>query len=112
MKTEAWQSIITSVGLASSSFINSKSESLKQDSQLTQSGFKCLKHIISNNMQELGQENIIQVFGCIEQFALQTIDNINLNLISIGMFMNVADYVAKLTKGLDNRDSNLSLRKK
>lgn len=28
------------------------------------------------------------------------------------MFMNVADYVAKLTKGLDNRDSNLSMRKK
>ena len=47
-------------------------------------------------------------------YAQANTDNVNSNLIAIGMFMNVADYTAKLTKELnekhDVRRSDISLR--
>jgi hypothetical protein len=81
-----------------------------------QNGFKCLKIIINNYIQELGQENFIEMFNCIQMYAQSNTDNINSNLIAIGMFMNVADYVANLTKQLNpeaekQRNSDISVRK-
>lgn len=55
------------------------------------------------------------VFNCIENFATSENENINSNLTAIAMFMNVADYTAKLTReankileGENNRVSDIS----
>ena len=80
------------------------SQSAKQASEMNQlvvsNGFKCLKLIINNYIQQLGQENFVSIFNCIQRFAQSDNENINSNLTAIGMFMNVADYTAKLTKEL------------
>ena len=55
----------------------------------------------------------MSIFDCIKKYALSDTENINSNLTAIGMFMNVADYTAKLTKerAADLRSSDISVRK-
>jgi DNA topoisomerase VI subunit B len=46
-------------------------------------------------------------------YALNDSENVNSNLIAIGMYMNVADYTAKLTKEQEeSRKSDNSVRRK
>ena len=73
-------------------------EAQKLEQQVVQHGFKCLKLIINNYIYLLGQENFISIFKCIQIFAQQDNENINSSLIAVGMFMNVADYNAKVTR--------------
>lgn len=81
---------------------------------MIQGSFKCLKLIISNYVSQFGQDNFVAVFNCIEVFATSENENINANLTAIAMFMNVADYTAKLTREAnkilegENRLSDLS----
>ena len=46
----------------------------------------------------MGQQNFIGILNCIKRYAEQENENINSNLTAIGMFMNVADYTAKISK--------------
>lgn len=71
---------------------------MKLEQTIVSNGFKCLKLIISNYIQELGQQNFIGILNCIKRYAEQENENINSNLTAIGMFMNVADYTAKTSK--------------
>lgn len=120
MKIDGWRIIILNIGNASESgttavyvedsddgFGNTNmkvsqptqsAEVQKLEQQVVQYGFKCLKLIINNYIQLLGQENFVSIFECIQIFAQQDNENINSNLIAVGMFMNVADYNAKLIR--------------
>ena len=105
MKTEGWTLIIDNLGKASEiSLLSSMNNSIqspeinKLEQTIVSNGFKCLKLIISNYIQELGQQNFIGILDCIRRYAEQENENINSNLTAIGMFMNVADYTAKISK--------------
>ena len=74
-----------------------------------QNGFKCLKLIINNYIWSLGQENFVQIFNCIQRYAQNDNETINANLTAIGMFMNVADFIAKFSK--EERKSDVSMRR-
>lgn len=112
MKSDAWQIIIDIVKHASgiSHASQLSAEQTKMEQQVNQNGFKCLKLIINNHLQELGQENIISIFDCIQAFAQADTDNINSNLIAIGMFMNVADMISKRINADSNRESIENLK--
>ena len=58
-------------------------------------GFRCLKLVVSNFINRLSQSNFVTVLNAIHMYASNSGSNINNNLIAIGMFQNVADYVAK-----------------
>jgi len=47
----------------------SSAEAHKLEQQVVQHGFKCLKLIINNYIQLLGQENFVSIFKCIQIFA-------------------------------------------
>ena len=99
IKNDGWSVIIINVGKASEiGDYTIPSSSKNDEQQILQNGFKCLKLIISNYIQQLGQENFVNIFNCIQRFAQSDNENINSNLTAIAMFMNVADYTAKLTK--------------
>lgn len=85
-------------------------EAQKLEQQVVQHGFKCLKLIINNYIQLLGQANFVSIFKCIQIFAQQDNENINSNLIAVGMFMNVADYNAKLIRNSQRRSFAGSVR--
>lgn len=104
MNTNAFQLIIINIAIASESMLFKKSlnqkavETLKLESMLVQNGFKCLKLIINNYMQQLGQSNYSSLFDCIQIYSQAKTENINSNLTAIGMFMSIADYLAKISR--------------
>lgn len=110
IKSQGWELILTNVGQASETTFQKVDEF---SSQAFQNGFKCLKLIILNYIQNLGQQNFVSIFNCIQLFAQADTENINQNLTAIGLFMNVADYTAKLTQELqsENRTSDISVTK-
>jgi hypothetical protein len=69
MKSEGWDVVIANVGHASENVLlkgqMKNSESKQHDQQVLQNGFKCLKLIINNYIQQLGQQNFLSVFDCI-----------------------------------------------
>jgi hypothetical protein len=123
IRNDGWRVIIINVGKASEigeqqSFIMGATESKQQvsgassdlvryEQLVLQNGFKCLKLIISNYIQSLGQDNFVSIFTCIQRFAQSDNENINSNLTAIAMFMNVADYTAKLTRELNEKKVNV-----
>lgn len=65
---------------------------------MTSCGFKCLKLIVSNYITKLSLANFRTVLNAIHLYANNKGENINNNLIAIGMFQNVADYIARQIK--------------
>jgi hypothetical protein len=58
--------------------------------------------VVSNYIDRLSQQNFVTVLNAIHMYASNTGNNINNNLIAIGMFQNVADYTAKQIKSQDD----------
>ena len=62
---------------------------------------------MSNYIDRLSQQNFVTVLNAIHMYASNTGNNINNNLIAIGMFQNVADYTAKQIKSQEDLSQHL-----
>ena len=56
-----------------------------ENEEILSTGFKCLQLIVSNYIDKLSQENFITILHGIHKYAANDGDNINNNLISVGM---------------------------
>jgi len=85
IKNDGWKVLIFAV---------TKTAEIEND-QIIAHGFKCLKLIVSTYIEKLSQENFIVIINAIQKYASYSGDNINNSLTAVGMFWNIADYVAK-----------------
>jgi hypothetical protein len=70
-----------------------------------QNGLKCLKFILNNYIDNIGHENLISILNCVKDYVQSpNSENINSNLSAIGMFMNFADYIARVSKSEENME--------
>lgn len=76
MKNDGWRIIILTI---------SKSSEYTENEEILSTGFKCLQLIVSNYIDKLSQENFITILHAIHKYASNDGDNINNNLISVGM---------------------------
>lgn len=62
--------------------------------QIVGTGFRSLKLIVSNYINRLSQQNFETLLKAIYLYASHDGENINNNLTAIGMFQNIADFIA------------------
>lgn len=54
--------------------------------QILSTGFKCLRLIVNHYIDKLTQDNFITMLHAIHKYASNDGDNINNNLIAVGMY--------------------------